>query len=55
VFAFKLYDVDEELSPDIGDEEENSVPYKELLLPSRSLDTLWEKYVLAYARSCGLS
>jgi hypothetical protein len=47
VFAFKLYDVDEELSPDIGDEEENSVPYKELLLPCRSLDALWEKYVLA--------
>ncbi len=48
VSLFKLYDADEELSPDIGDDEESSgVPYKSLLLPSRGLHKLWEKCVVS--------
>jgi hypothetical protein len=52
VLLFKLYDADEELSHEIGDEEDSSIPYKELLLPSRSLDKLWEKYARVCSQRC---
>lgn len=53
---YRLYDADEELAAhDIGEEEESVPPYKEVLLPSRSLDQLWEKYVVPTHRHCAES